>query len=422
MPSVSTDRFPEPTLAIEFLGKKVNQETVRWDDLKWGEHAHAFTVAHSNEAAVLDTIHGLLNDAIKEGKPFNDFRNGMLDMMKAKGWYGGDGHTADEKQYINWRIKTIYETNMRTAYAQAQYRKQLQGAELRPVWVYRHSSAVRNARPDHLALDGKAFRYDDPFWDKYYPPNGWGCQCYVTTKSEAGADRDKIKVGDSTKETLPDIDETWSYNPGREALAPNFNRYTNLPKETLKQIYANYRKSMDNTRTTQGEFKTILKRTNEADYKPMGQMYQIGNLDDVSADLNAALTGVGDSKIMATDHDLWHGTGHKHKRIADAQAAGKPQKEIDKLKEQLIDAKDFGAVYETMQSPERIYRDTQTNVKDDVVVLHFVKTMQGGKLLRIVIRAKYDAEKGIYTSPELITMEMVNENDYRNKRYETVKK
>ncbi|MDR0556320.1 MAG: hypothetical protein LBG43_00390, partial [Treponema sp.] len=103
MPSVSTGRFPEPVLAEQFLEKKIDAPTVRWDDLKWGEHAHAFTVAHSNEAAVADAIHGLMNKAIKEGQSYQKFKNGMLDMMKEKGWYGGAGHTADDKKYINWR-------------------------------------------------------------------------------------------------------------------------------------------------------------------------------------------------------------------------------------------------------------------------------------------------------------------------------
>jgi SPP1 gp7 family putative phage head morphogenesis protein len=106
--------------------------------------------------------------------------------MAEKGWYGGDGHKADEKKYINWRARLMYDTNMKTAYAQAHYRKQLQGSELRPVWVYRSKLVGDNRRADHIALHGRAFRYDDSFWDTYYPPNGWGCECYVTTESEAG--------------------------------------------------------------------------------------------------------------------------------------------------------------------------------------------------------------------------------------------
>ena len=61
-----SDKIPYPEIARKFLEKKINVPTDKWDELKWGEHAHAFTVAHSNEAAVLDTIHGLLNQAIKE--------------------------------------------------------------------------------------------------------------------------------------------------------------------------------------------------------------------------------------------------------------------------------------------------------------------------------------------------------------------
>jgi hypothetical protein len=37
---------------MDVLSKKVNIPTDRWDDLKRGEHAHAFTAAHSIEANI----------------------------------------------------------------------------------------------------------------------------------------------------------------------------------------------------------------------------------------------------------------------------------------------------------------------------------------------------------------------------------
>jgi hypothetical protein len=365
MPNGSTDRFPEPVLAEKFLEKKIDTPTERWDDLKWGEHAHAFTVAHSNEAAVLDTIHGLLNKAVKEGMAFQDFKNGMLDMMREKGWYGGAGHTADETKYINWRIKIMYETNMRTAYAQAQYRKQLQGAVLRPIWVYQSQLSGKNRRQEHITLHDKAYRYDDPFWDTYYPPNGWGCQCYVTTKSEAGAERDGIKVGDSTKETLPEIDETWAYNVGREALAPNFHTYENLPEEARKQIYTRYSDSMNDTRLTRGEFKALIRRTNEKEYLKMGINYQVGNVDGKRFEV-LQKNNVFDSKIMSTDERLWHGTGDKNGN--------------QKIPERLFDA-----LYEMLQTPEAIYEEEISSRKKKYRIFHFVKDTKDGKKIKVVL-------------------------------------
>lgn len=360
--------MPEPTEAIKFLEQKNLVPTDKWDDLKWGEHAHAFTVAHSVEADILNALHSLMADAIKNGEAYGSWRNKALDLMKAQGWYGGNGHTADDKKYISWRLRIIYDTNMRTAYSAAQYRKQLQDAQGRPVWVYKSKVSGKNRRQEHIALHDKAFRYDDPFWDTYYPPNGWGCRCSVTTKSEAGAKREGITVGDSTKETLPEIDETWAYNVGREALAPNFSKYENLPQDTVKHIYAHYRKSMDTTKTTKGEFRKIIERANEADYKPLNINYEVGNLE---GNRFAAMrkAGVMDSKIMATDHDLHHSTGHKNAK--------------QKVPESLFDD-----VYTMLQEPEKIFREIHPARPGQEKVFHLVKETKGGKKIKIIVHVK----------------------------------
>jgi SPP1 gp7 family putative phage head morphogenesis protein len=50
--------------------------------------------------------------------------------------------------------------------------------ELRPYWQYMSMQdvAVRHA---HASLHGRVYRYDHPFWDTWYPPNGFNCRCYV---------------------------------------------------------------------------------------------------------------------------------------------------------------------------------------------------------------------------------------------------
>jgi uncharacterized protein with gpF-like domain len=38
-------------------------------------------------------------------------------------------------------------------------------------------------RTQHRVLHGRVFRYDDPFYGAFYPPNGYRCRCRVRTLS-----------------------------------------------------------------------------------------------------------------------------------------------------------------------------------------------------------------------------------------------
>jgi SPP1 gp7 family putative phage head morphogenesis protein len=408
MPNNSTDRFPEPKIAEAFLEKKVNVPTDKWDDLKWGEHAYAFTVAHSAEAGVLDTIHGYLNDCIKSGKSFDDFRNSMLDYMKKSGWYGGVGYDSENKKYQNWRIGVMYDTNMRTAYSAEHYRKQLDAASTRPVWQYHHSPFVKKARPDHLALDGKCYRYDDPFWDTYYPPNGWGCKCYVTTMSEGQAQRQGIDVGDSANDSLPAIDQTWAYNVGQASLAPNFKNFDGLRSLTatvdgkktngLRAVRNQYEKVMSETKMTNGEFKWLLGHIAEDDQNIKHINYQVGSVSGGRADALYA-DGIPDCKIMGTDYQLWHGTA-------------------DKTIEYKV--KNLDDLYDALQEPDAIYFEKErTDIEDDKQppywVYHFVKNLKNDEKIRVLLHINKVIKKS--TALQFITAGQFN-YEYEKPEYE----
>jgi SPP1 gp7 family putative phage head morphogenesis protein len=427
---------------MEFLSKKANINTDHWNDLKWGEHSHAFTVAHSMDTEVVGKIHELLNKAMANGESFDKFKKGMLEMMAKENWYGGAGHTKDENAYVRWRLRVIYDTNMKTAYAAGRYRQQMRVASLRPIWEYVSKLAGKNRRDDHIALHGKAFRFDDPFWSANYPPNGWGCECSVVTLSESGAEREGVEVLKSDPDGNPPamIDRNgnavdwnkfapteWKYNPGLEALVPNFGKYADLPEDILHAVMGNYRNSMDGAVLAKEEWGVISKRANEPDYKPTGAMFQVGNLseDDYAAVRNKV--GVFDSKVMATDKDLYHSMGNKHRRVQKAKAAQKPQDEIQRLINQIVDIKDFETVYKTYSAPEQIFLENKKkNETETYLRLHFTKNMGNGKTLRIVFHAgtlqngnlKKDKPP---TAMQLVTMAIVDSHEYLGGRYETVK-
>jgi hypothetical protein len=433
-----TNRIPRPIEAMEFLSHKANINTDGWEDLKWGEHSHAFTVAHSVEADVCDKIHELLNKAMANGEAFGTFKKGLFEMMEKEGWYGGGGHAKDEKKYQNWRARVIFNTNMKTAFAAGRYRQSKRYAEMRPIWVYKSKLVGKNRRQEHIALHDKAFPHDDPFWDENLPPNGWGCDCSYVTKSVSGAERAGIEVLHSDDQGNPppmhNPDGTpvdwekfspseWKYNPGREALAPNFAKYQNFDKDFLKTVMGNYNRSMNDTVINKNEWMVIAERANEPDYKPTHAMLQVGNLSDADYAAVRNKVGVFDSKIMATDYDLWHSMGHKQKRILEAKAAQKPQDEIQRLINQTVDIRDFESVYKTYSAPEQIFLQRIKNVKKNEinVFLHFTKNMGNGKTLRVIFRARDTQRTKLFTAIQLLTMEMVESIEYMGGRYETVK-
>jgi uncharacterized protein with gpF-like domain len=91
---------PQPQTAIDFLKRKKTKVSINWDDYKQGEHSHIFTVAHSDEADVVDAIYRILNEPYESGAAFGTVKSQFLDMMRDVGWYGKKDKEND-KEYIN---------------------------------------------------------------------------------------------------------------------------------------------------------------------------------------------------------------------------------------------------------------------------------------------------------------------------------
>lgn len=213
--SIAYDFTKEPSELVEYLKSKGLQTTFNYEEMLHEAHQKAFTVAKVTKLDLLSDIHSSLGDALKEGKPFSQWQDEIKPTLEKKGWWGEveaiDPRTGEVKNIFvgSRRLKTIYDTNMRTAYAKGRYEAQMDSdAE------YFYYSAVMDqlTRPGHAKIHGTLLPKSDPFWKTNYPPNGWRCRCKVRsyTKQEA------LKRGLKVSQTPPSVaDKDWNYNPGK---------------------------------------------------------------------------------------------------------------------------------------------------------------------------------------------------------------
>lgn len=104
-----------------------------------------------------------LNQAFRESKNYADFKNKAAEITD----------TFNDK----WQ-RTEYRTAVQVAESASQYRQLRKSADTLPYWVYR-TVGDGQVRPEHAALDGLTLPASDPEWGKIYPPNDWGCRCWV---------------------------------------------------------------------------------------------------------------------------------------------------------------------------------------------------------------------------------------------------
>ncbi|MCR4699749.1 MAG: minor capsid protein [Bacteroidaceae bacterium] len=84
-------------------------------------------------------------------------------------------------------------------------------------------------RPEHAALDRVTLPMSDPFWQEYYPPNGWNCRCTVVqvrkSKYPETPHEEAMSLGEEA--TGKDTKGIFHFNPGIEQKAfPDYNPYT----------------------------------------------------------------------------------------------------------------------------------------------------------------------------------------------------
>lgn len=197
-----------PERAIEYFQAKGMRISANAQAMTAQAHASAFTVAGVMKAEALGDIRAALDQALAEGQTFDQFVKGLKPKLQAQGWWGGKpydpatGEIIPGRSMTPRRLRTVFETNLQSAYSAGRYQAQLENADQRPIWEYVAILDSRT-RPRHRALAGRAFRFDDPVWASIYPPNGYRCRCRVRTKSAAEfkAEGGALSKGDGRMET-----------------------------------------------------------------------------------------------------------------------------------------------------------------------------------------------------------------------------
>lgn len=232
-------RFDLPMAeALEFWRAKVRLPPKEFYALAESHRVRAFTVSGLARADMIHEIYRSMGRALESGETFEEWKKSLAHIWEENGWTGKRA----------WRVDNIFRTNIQTAYNAGRYKQMMEVSEGRPYWQY---SAVNDSRtrPTHRALHGRVYRHDSPFWDTFYPPNGFRCRCKVKTLSERQVRERGLKVWDGNGlgelieppgpggTTLPARplmpDKGFAGNRGKEAWQADLSKYPTRLREGL---------------------------------------------------------------------------------------------------------------------------------------------------------------------------------------------
>ncbi len=386
-----------PEKAIEYFDSKGYRFSWDWKDTWQEAHAKAFTVAKAMKLDILQDIRGMVRKSLNEGITLRQFQKELEPTLKAKGWWGKVlGEDGKEVQLGSpYRLRTIYRTNLQTAYMAGRYKAFTDNAADRPYWQY---VAVMDARtrPAHAQLHGRVFLHDDPFWDSFYPPNGFNCRCRVRALDLQDLQERDLKVGSSkdsitTEERRISEDKTvpvavykdpvtgvevatdpgWTYNPGKAAWFPELDKYD---YEVARQYVEGG--------LTGPDFKAFYKGTIKGNYPVavLGEEYR--NL--IGAKTQTVY--LSDWTVKKQKGEIEGYKGHKELTLADYQKLP----EVISRAEVIIEKKGYIEVF--IKKDEKYYLAAikTTQAKDELYLLSFRKTtkkdiereMRNGKVVR----------------------------------------
>lgn len=178
----------EAVAALQARGKLT--KSYAWQDVWQDEHGVQFTVSRLARLDLLQAIYDGILKSVQGDLSRRDWMQDVEQLLTDAGWWGfkavtdpADGEIKLTK-FDAARLKLIYDTNTRQAYATGLWERVERSKKALPYvrYITRRDDRVR---AEHQAWDNLTLPVDDDFWKTHWPPNGWRCRCRVMSMTKA---------------------------------------------------------------------------------------------------------------------------------------------------------------------------------------------------------------------------------------------
>lgn len=231
-----------PAEAVEYFRQKGFAIGFDYRDVWQAQHQAAFTVAKAMQLDLLKDIRAEVDRALAEGITLREFQQRLTPALQERGWWGRQerldpltGETREVQLGSPRRLKTIYDTNLRTAHSEGQWQRIQDRKESFPYLQYDGANS-EHPRLQHRAWDGLVLPVNDPFWQSHMPVKDWGCKCRVIPLSRGQLQRQGLEVADTPEvasrpyvnartgevQQIPEgVDPAFHYPPGGRRASLN---------------------------------------------------------------------------------------------------------------------------------------------------------------------------------------------------------
>lgn len=191
--------------------------------------------------AQLREASNFLIDAKGDLKPWHKFRDDVLGIHK--------------KYNINY-LRAEYQHAVGSSQMAAKWKEFEKDGD--KFFLQYRTAGDERVRSSHAAMNRVTLPASDPFWDGFFPPNGWGCRCNVVqvlksqhkaTDSKKAMERGEASLIVTDKngkinEKATKANKIFKFNPGKQAVVfPESHPYFKVPENIKIKLKKGYLKA-----------------------------------------------------------------------------------------------------------------------------------------------------------------------------------